>query len=233
MIDQELLGRWMATFFGYGSWSARYWFIGLEEGGVDSQEEFESRIDAWHKAGEPDLLDLHDFHESISLPKQTKPGAALHRTWRPLLRVLFHARNKPFDNEDLRSYQIERLGRLDGETALLELSPFPAAKTRNRWFQRDPPNPIKSVDLEALKNSRREKLASAIDEHQPIAVVCYGDAMVWRDYFGLRATDAKFFVGKQGGSLIIATPQLRNAPANAHWDAIGRYIATQKQSTQT
>jgi len=39
MLDPILLHDFIARFFGYGSWRARYSFIGMEEGGGDSEEE--------------------------------------------------------------------------------------------------------------------------------------------------------------------------------------------------
>lgn len=71
MIDPALLERWTQHFFGYGSWAAPYWFIGLEEGRVDSEEQFQIRLDAWHSTGEPSLLDLHDFHQAIGEPQHS------------------------------------------------------------------------------------------------------------------------------------------------------------------
>lgn len=47
MVEQQLLKTFMSRFYGYGSWSAKYWFIGMEEGGGDSEEEIERRMMTW------------------------------------------------------------------------------------------------------------------------------------------------------------------------------------------
>src|SRR5579875_2052620 len=39
---------------GYGSWSARYWFVGMEPGGSDDRETYAS----WLRLGGTDLIDL-------------------------------------------------------------------------------------------------------------------------------------------------------------------------------
>lgn len=227
MVDPELLKRWCSRFFGYGSWDAPYWFIGLEEGGVDSPEEFQTRLDAWHNGGEPSLLDLDLFHKAIGRSEHTEPDAKLQPTWRPLLRALFRLKGlRNFDNDALRAYQIQWLGRVDGETALLELSPLPAAKTTNRWFQRDPGNPMRTIDVDLLKRLRRTGFTQLIDECEPKVVICYGDLRGWSQHFALMPMHS-FYAGTRGSTIVVAShPPGRHAPTNAHWDDIGDYIAS-------
>src|SRR5438132_787469 len=138
MISPELVAAWTSKFYGYGCWSAPYWFIGLEEGGVDSLEAFRRRLSAWNDRGQPDLLDLHAFHRDIGLAQYASPDTPFQATWRPLIRVLFAAKGMVASKEELRKYQGMELGRSSGETALLELSPLPAKTTKDPWFERDP-----------------------------------------------------------------------------------------------
>jgi hypothetical protein len=51
MIDTEDLRAFIQGFFGYGSYGARYWFIGLEECGASSIKELHDRIQAWRSLG--------------------------------------------------------------------------------------------------------------------------------------------------------------------------------------
>jgi hypothetical protein len=37
--DEQLLGEYCERFFGYGTWNAKIWFIGMEEGGKGSASE--------------------------------------------------------------------------------------------------------------------------------------------------------------------------------------------------
>jgi hypothetical protein len=36
LFDDQLLERFMCTFYGYGNYRGAYWFVGMEEGGGDS-----------------------------------------------------------------------------------------------------------------------------------------------------------------------------------------------------
>jgi hypothetical protein len=176
MVDPEILAEWNSTFFGYGSWSAPYWFIGLEEGGVDSAADFEHRVNVWNDSGQPDLLDLHDFHRKIWHPEYCRIDAALQPTWRQLMRTLFAAKREAATDRQLRHYQAFELGRSGGETALLELSPLPARSVNDRWFQRNDASSLDFIDLEEMKEIRRERLTAKMDRYQPRSVLCYGEA---------------------------------------------------------
>lgn len=42
MLQDDLLQSYMETFYGYGSYTGRYWFVGMEEGGGTSEEAISS-----------------------------------------------------------------------------------------------------------------------------------------------------------------------------------------------
>ena len=42
MFDDELLQAYIDTFYGFGKYEGKYWFIGMEEGGGGTFEEIES-----------------------------------------------------------------------------------------------------------------------------------------------------------------------------------------------
>jgi len=130
MLDSPLLRAWIANFYGYGRWKAPYWFIGLEEGGVNGESEFVDRLRTWRDAGAHPLLDLRDFHVAIRKLRFFSGGIPLQPTWCPLMRVLFIAEGRDITTNALRFYQANQLGRFDGETTLLELSPLPAGYGR-------------------------------------------------------------------------------------------------------
>lgn len=60
MLDPDRLRAFMPNFFGYGSWTANLWFIGMEEGGPALTNE---RLNAWD--GTSELADLRDFHKLL------------------------------------------------------------------------------------------------------------------------------------------------------------------------
>jgi hypothetical protein len=39
LIEDKVLKYWIDNFYGYGSWHARFWFVGYEESGGDIPEE--------------------------------------------------------------------------------------------------------------------------------------------------------------------------------------------------
>ncbi len=63
MLDLDLLDDFMRRFFGYGSWNAKLWFVGLEEGCEDSCVEIESRLTSWDRSD--DLADAKEYHDAL------------------------------------------------------------------------------------------------------------------------------------------------------------------------
>jgi hypothetical protein len=223
MLDSTLLRAWIANFYGYGRWTSPYWFIGLEEGGVNGEGEFADRLRAWSGSGSYPLVDLRDFHVAIRKLRFFSGGIPLQPTWRPLMRVLFVAEGRDITTKALRFYQANRLGRFDEETTLLELSPLPAKGTEERWFRDH--ELLGKIELEALKHRRRDQLKELIKHHKPRAVVTYGDMTSWQESLSLGETSWAFRAGRYESSVIVAShPPGKNAPTNAHWDQIGKYI---------
>ena len=84
MIDRDLLQSFVATFYGYGTWNAPFWFVGMEEAGVETLADFERRLQAWIDERKPSLVDLKRFHERIGFGASLSESAPLQPTWRPL-----------------------------------------------------------------------------------------------------------------------------------------------------
>jgi hypothetical protein len=64
--DQSDVHSFARTFFGYGTWRAPFWFIGMEEGGVRSIRELAIRIDAWKERSGAALVDLIGHRSSFT-----------------------------------------------------------------------------------------------------------------------------------------------------------------------
>ena len=60
MLASGLLLDFLNRFYGYASWDAELWFVGMEEGGGNSEEESAKRLEAWDRAD--DLADIRDYH---------------------------------------------------------------------------------------------------------------------------------------------------------------------------
>jgi len=121
MSDSRALAS--RTWFGYGTWSAPYWFVGMEPGGDDHPDLYTS----WEACGSGSLVDAarHEDEWNKIVPADlqmhhfaTKPTIQ-RGTWQPLIHIVLGFTNS---NEDPHSYQRDKLGRVHGKTALIELS---------------------------------------------------------------------------------------------------------------
>jgi hypothetical protein len=122
-------------FYGYGRWTAPYWFIGPEEGGSDDPER---RVEAWRQLGEAELCDCREFHSLIEITKHHRETPPLQYTWRKLMLLLKAFQGEPCDlegnrrmlNDRLRSYQRDWWGMQSGKTCVIELSELPAPDSK-------------------------------------------------------------------------------------------------------
>src|ERR1035437_1687295 len=132
MLDDLILDQFMTSFFGFGSFEAEYWFIGMEEGGGSSLEEASNRLATWEKGGEKELEDVRAYHEALNLNRYFSDPVALQPTWTQLIRIYLVSNGLPDKIENIKAFQKEELGRKVGNTCLLELMPLPSPGT-NRW----------------------------------------------------------------------------------------------------
>jgi hypothetical protein len=49
MLNDQLLEAFMSGFYGFGNYQARYWFIGMEEGGGNKPDDIARQLDIWDK----------------------------------------------------------------------------------------------------------------------------------------------------------------------------------------
>lgn len=76
MLDDIILQAFIHTFYGYGTYSAPYWFIGMEEGGGNSPDEISSRLSTWHANGRNELHSL-----DLSMTRFGGDYPRIQRTW--------------------------------------------------------------------------------------------------------------------------------------------------------
>ena len=70
LITEEAIRHWIDNFYGYGSWHARFWFIGYEEGGGEIPEEVADKLNYFHKAHtERDgvLCDIRELYKYVAV----------------------------------------------------------------------------------------------------------------------------------------------------------------------
>lgn len=177
-IDSAILERFVSSFWGYGSFEAPFWIVGMEEACGDN--ELPLRIETWHRRGESPLEDAAQYHNDIGSPDLFKPNAKLQRTWLKLIKAYLAAHGLSTENAEARKFQIEKLGRRaqsEKQTCFIELMPLPSPST-TKW-------PIKKhTDIEHLQSrdaymkmimpKRIQSLQNIIDDFQPKAILFYG-----------------------------------------------------------
>jgi hypothetical protein len=147
--------------FGFGTWNAPYWFIGMNPGGDDGPEIY----DSWNHFDSPSLLD-HKAHEDdwnarVPISKRVRFFADNPKpqpTWQRLIHFVMGYTNRTLDT---RTYQRDWYGSYRGETALLEL--YAAA---SKEFDQ------KAVDI--FEAERIQSLHEKLATHRPAFALFYG-----------------------------------------------------------
>ena len=92
MSNDEQKERALETWFGYGRWSAPYWFVGPEPGGDDHPELYS----AWEACGGGPLIDAacHEREWNLRVPHDLQTSYFAQRpkiqrsTWQPLIHIV-------------------------------------------------------------------------------------------------------------------------------------------------
>jgi hypothetical protein len=231
MIDEARLRDFVRLFFGYGSWAAPLWFIGMEEGGGNSIDEIERRLRAWD--GSDALADIGEYHNEIGGTDWFARHPPLQTTWAKLIRVVLASHGQQqATTEDVRAYQRDHLGRRAGETAIIELLPLPSPST-SAWLY-----PSWGVALYATREDyvraelpgRIAELRRRLLQHKPKVVVFYGlgyrehwEAIAGGRFESVEGT--RFFALKRESLFIMAPHPAAKGIRNEDFDAIGGWIA--------
>jgi hypothetical protein len=232
VLDPQLLRDFMRGFFGYGHLGAKYWFVGLEEGGGTSIDEIRHRLETWDALGRPPVADLHEFHERAGITRWSVARPPLQSTWKQLIRVILTAEGQPSDLEAIRTYQRNLLGRRNGESTLIELMPLPSPSTA-QWL-------YDSARLEMIRDrasysaailgERIAAIRELIAAHQPGIVVFYGlnrrDA--WSSIAGRPLIDSDagpFAFHSTPATLFLMTKHpVAWGAKNVEFEAAGRFV---------
>src|SRR5689334_2433538 len=93
-LDDALLSEYAEGFFGYGTYAAPYWFIGIEEGGATEIADVEGRLSIWNTT-RSEVWDIVPHHEAIGGSYWFSGRPPLQRTWNKLIRTLLSAKRDP------------------------------------------------------------------------------------------------------------------------------------------
>jgi hypothetical protein len=156
----------LLEFVGYGNPDGRFWFVGMEEAGDLKPAELLTRAREFHV--------IDDLARAHALPGYLTDMTKLRPTWSAMSRLVLRLSGEANwrDRDLVRWYQMNRLGRANGETFLTEALPLPCPSTA-QW-------PYESLfatrDMYRGKLLRRRlgRLRALFDQHRPQYVFCYG-----------------------------------------------------------
>lgn len=57
MLPDGLLTDYASNFYGFGTWCAKIWFVGIEEAGGKLESDVQARLEAWERSKCRDLED--------------------------------------------------------------------------------------------------------------------------------------------------------------------------------
>jgi hypothetical protein len=235
-FNDELLEKRVDTFYGYGNYQGKYWFIGMEEAGGGFKD-IDNRINKWSDRGKQEIEDIAEYHEAIGYPESFQEGAKLDvPVWRAIIRVVLSAKvKKNIALEDVRKYQIYELGRKDKETCLLDLLPLPSPSLRHWIYSQHSRLPYlynKQTYQEYCVETRINHISEKIKEYKPITVVFYGLGFefYWRK-ITKKITDVEFYLPSEGflicrnSPTIFVMAKFPRALRNEYFHNIGREVA--------
>ncbi|HEX5171779.1 MAG TPA: hypothetical protein VFW11_21520 [Cyclobacteriaceae bacterium] len=195
VIEEKTVKHWIENFYGYGSWSARTWFIGYEEGGGEVPEEVAEKFNYFATIHAPTggtLCDIRELYKQVAV-RWDAPKAGLfsnryeyrfgskaiqHGVWKNLIAFLHGYKN--LDLPDLLTYQKHTfLSSSARNEALIQLYPLPSPHN-HAWYYSWldlPEHPfLRSRDSyeEHVYPSRISTILSNISLHKPELVIMYG-----------------------------------------------------------
>lgn len=204
----EALCHYAQTFYGFGSWRADYWLIGLEEFGcTKSSDEFTKRYSSWKKNRGRELVDLKNFFSDCQI-EETPDWA--NATWQWLHRLCRHA--GLFANglcEHNRHWGGNRkVRRNSGHVALIEATPFPApSQNGSDWPYRQFWKKFRFMEnskraRDKFLSARLERIQNRFYKYRPKLVIFYGKLPVGDHFFAWKS------LGKKCGEYAIAGKSL-------------------------
>lgn len=204
----DMIQNW----YGYGQWSAPYWFLGPEPGMADKGDDLEKRCEAWLQIGGGELVDCIAHHHAFGYDKWHKVNPPTQSTWRQLIRLLLSFKGIEATLEEIREYQRTQWGTIAGETCVIELSSLAA------------PNLSTCRDRDSHREQRVAFLRDKISKYQPTFVVMYGDSQTkyWEQIVGKFDQDG---IREVGRTIAISTPHpQKHGTTNNEWIQFGKFL---------
>jgi len=230
----ETLTKYMETFWGIGSWNAKIWFVGIEEGLVTNKKNEEVRKEAsrifkyWNEAGRPELRDEIDFQRKVYSDKGSLfegNKIAIQKTWRGIIAVYNCAvldNPRTMTKESVRTFQSNDLPAQlkTGRLCIVNLLPLPA----NNIKQLSSLIGSQEAAMEyrdSRPRLRANELASKIIDHRPSVVVFHG-----------MARDSEFrYITKSCGANLPSKKQIVEDPKKKYKSRNNYYFLAESERT--
>lgn len=232
MLDSKLLGDFIDNFFGYGNLKAPVWFIGMEEGGGSSEDELARRLRTWHDEGHqrPLVADLAQFHVDFGDSTRFGDNPRIQSTWGKLIRTLLVAQGIKPTTERVRQHQKAKLGRSDGDSALLELMPLPRPSMTewdyDTWSDCPELNSFATYEV-SVRPKRIAAIRKLIAGHAPRVVIFYGTGYTahWEAIAGLPFPHGDYprVAGTTPLFMVLPHP-VAFGRVNRHYETAGRIL---------
>jgi hypothetical protein len=234
LFDDQLLSQFVQNFCGYGNYSGQFWFIGMEEGGGNSFSEINTRLTTWANRGKSELDDLAEYHNDIGVMDWFNDKPKLQPTWNKLIRILLSSSGKLPTTEQVREYQKTLLGRLFGDTCLLELLPLPSPSI-GQWlyaqYSQLPYLKDRATYRQECIESRIEHLQGRINQYQPKVVIFY--SLSYQEYWkkitrvDFCQNSDKIYFGRNESTLFVMTKHpAAQGVTSEYFHQVGQLIAT-------
>jgi len=192
LIEDKKLGFWIDNFYGYGSWHARFWFIGNEESGGDIPEEVADKLNYFYTLfNTSGLCDIRELYRHVNFrvegPRAGKfanlydyrfgSDATLHGLWKNLISFVHGYQNKELP--DLISYQKDSFALTSPPAeALIPLYPLPAHDHAWYYAWLDLPQfpflKSRSIYHDYIYPGRIHTILENINMYKPEVVLMYG-----------------------------------------------------------
>ena len=150
LIEEKPLKHWIDNVYGYGSWHARFWFLGYEEGGGEVPEEVAEKINYFYRAHPPAtdgiLCDIRELYKHVAVRSDGAKAnsfnnlyeyrfdinAIQHGIWKNLIAFVHGYRDEKLP--DLLAYQKHRFTSPSVHSeALIHLYPLPSPHN-HAWY---------------------------------------------------------------------------------------------------
>lgn len=238
LFNDQLLNEFVQNFYGYGNYNGQFWFIGMEEGGGNSFSNINERLIAWSRRGRHALEDLAQYHAEIGLTDWFNDKPKLQPTWNKLIRILLSSNGQLPTTDPVREYQKILLGRLNGNTCLVELLPLPSPSIGLWLYAQHSQLPSylanRKTYVQWCLPSRIKHLQEQIIYYKPEAVVFYGLGYKehWEKIAGIALCQEsdKIYTGWNKTTFFVMTKHpATQGVTNEYFHQVGRLIGASNQ----